>query len=76
MMAKKTYHSECRTVIYMNFKNSKMFRAYAYNLIGNSLRGNSVAGSKIIRSFLDTIPEQEQKRLLDNYDEMLKNKST
>lgn len=53
-----------------------MFRAYAYNLIGNSLRGNSVAGSKIIRSFLDTIPEQEQKRLLDNYDEMLKNKST
>lgn len=73
-MAKKTYHDYNRKVVYLNFKYSKLFEAYAYDLLGDSSRKTSVTGAKMIKQFLDKIPEHEQKKLLANYDEMIQEK--
>ena len=73
-MAKQTYHNDCRIVVYVNFKYSRLFKAYAYDLVGNNTRSKSITGSKIIRKFLDAMSEREQKNLLNNYDEMIQEK--
>jgi len=73
-MAKKTYHDYNRKVVYLNFKYSKLFEAYAYDLLGDSSRKTSVTGAKMIKAFLDKIPIYEQNKLIANYDEMIQEK--
>ena len=63
-----------RKVVYLNPKYSRLYDAFAYYSNEESNRRGSPAGFKMIKAFLDKIPEGEQKRLLENYDKHVADK--
>lgn len=63
MAKKQTYVEENRIAGYFNYKYSIEVRAYAYDK--NLTKSDTIV--LMARNFLDSIPEQDKKRMVENY---------